>query len=321
MNRLLLVVLAIATATAARAASPVATGKDERPARLGPAPATAPFDCGGAPVIAVRAGLDTTLAGDTTAAANLIAGYGCVAWNESGGEAVWKLSVAQDLIVTAILAVNGVDHDVFLLTECDGASCVAAASTQFGARVAAGEFVLIVDGFEGAAGPFTLSLRARAAGIPESICEGGAIAVLCATTAQTFDGNIFGQPDHVVQDPCSPYLERGGEVWYAVTLADSSTFTARVTEPAFDAAIWVFADCGPQAQCLGFADANVTGGSEELVFHNESGPRRTVYLAVDGLRPAEFSFEGSFSLGLTCSKSGAVPRQASSWGAVKSAYR
>lgn len=319
--------LAGASTTAAAAgnaprAVAYAVPKGERPATLGPYPPRVPFDCADAVAVTLTAGEADTLTGSTAGATNRNAGYSCVGWNESGGEALYRLTVAQDVVVTATLSGLTADLDLFLLSACDGDSCLAAANQEFAVRLAPAEYLLVVDGFDGASGPYTLTLAARAAGLPAAVCAaGGAERVLCATAPVVREATLFGQPDLVTAYDCGPYLERGGERWYALAVAGDDTVTAQVDEQPFDAALWLFAGCGPDAECLGFADARIAGGSETLTWRNESLAQRTVYLAVDALRPPADAAAGQFELTITCTGAAAVPADAKSWGALKRVFR
>jgi hypothetical protein len=319
----LLVAWPAATTTAASPHVSFARPKGERPADLGPRPTPAALDCAGAPVITVRAATDTVLAGSTTGLPNNSSGYGCVAWDESGGEAVYLLHVVEDAVMTATLTelAGGIDLDLFLLSSCDAADCRGAANAEFAATLVPGDYVLAVDGLNGSAGAYEVALRCRAAGVPESVCQGGAKDVPCATTATELDGSLFGQPDLIATYACSPFVESGGERWYALAVPDSADVTATVANETFDAALWLFDGCGPAPACLDFADAATAGGQETLTWRNSGSEQRTVYLAVDALRPPATEFDGDFQLTVTCSKAVNVPVLPITWGAVKAAYR
>ncbi len=296
--------------------------KDERPAELGPRPPTAALDCASAPTITVRATTDTTLVGDTTGLPNLSSGYSCVAWNESGGEATYRLHVIDDVVMTVTLSGLTVDLDVFLLSSCDAGACLVGANQEFAATLTPGDYVLAVDGVYGVAGPYHAALQCRPAGVPEAVCQGAAKPLDCpATPALTDTSTIYGRPDRIAAYACSPFVESAGERWYAITVAGSATMTAKVTAAYFDAALWLFAGCGPAPTCLGFADAEATGGEETLVWKNDLTTQRTVYLAVDGLRAPQSAPDGEYTLTLQCSIGINVAVEPTSWGAVKSLYR
>lgn len=313
---------AAGAAGSAPASVTYAVPKGERPAALGPYPPRVPFDCADAVAVTLGAGDANTLPGSTAGAPNRNAGYGCVGWNESGGEALYRLTVTQDVVLTATLSGLTSDLDLFLLSACDGDSCLAAANQEFAVRLAPGEYILVVDGFDGASGPYTLTLAARAAGVPAAVCAaGGAERVLCAAAPVVREATLFGQQDLVTAYDCGPYLERGGERWYALVVAGDDTVTAQAKDLAFDAALWLFAGCGPDAECLGFADARSAGGSETLTWRNESLSQRTVYLAVDALRPPADTAAGQFELTITCTGAATLPADARSWGALKRVFK
>ncbi len=301
-------------------ASTYAVPKDDRSPLIGPSPARLPFDCDGAPVVTIAAGADS-LDGTTVGEPDRTSGYSCVAWDESGGEAIYRLEITQDVTLSITLTDLTADLDLFLLSACDGEACLAAGSQGFAVRTPPGSYILTVDGYLGAAGTFRLHWRALAAGVPAEVCEGGATAVTCAgTPAEFLTSTLWDAPDLVEMYACAPILARGGEAWYAVTMADSSNFTALVSDQLFDAAIWLFDGCGPDALCLAFIDATAAGSPEELRFTNSTDAQRTVYLAVDAIRPIPDLYSGGYSLRISCSKPVVVPILRTSWGAIKGLY-
>ncbi len=320
MSALLLAAAAGPPAAAPARAAPYAVLKGDRSPLIGPSPARAPFACDDAPVLTIAAGADS-LDATTVGEPDRTSGYGCVAWDESGGEAIYRLEVTQDVMLTVTLANLTSDLDVFLLSACDGEACLAAGSTGFALRTPPGSYVLAVDGYQGASGPFRLHWRALAAGVPAAVCAGGAEPVTCASTPlDVATPTLWGAPDLVESYDCAPILARGGEAWYAVTMADSSSFTAVVSNTFFDAALWLFDGCGPDAPCLAFRDGTGAGSPEELRFTNDTDARRTVYLAVDAVRPIADQYSGDFDLRITCSEPVVVPVSRASWGAVKGLY-
>ena len=310
--------LMVATARAATYAVP----KDDRSPLIGPSPARTPFACDGAPVVTIAAGADS-LDGTTVGEPDRTSGYSCVAWDETGGEAIYRLEVTQDVTLSVTLAelTADLDLDLFLLSACDGAACLAAGSQGFAVRIPPGSYLLTVDGYQGASGTFRLHWRALAAGVPAAVCEGGAATVTCAATPTEFlTPTLWGAPDLVEMYACAPILARGGEAWYAVTMADSSDFTALVSNQMFDAALWLFDGCGPDALCLAFRDAAIAGSPEELRFTNNADTRRTVYLAVDAIRPIPDRYSGDYRLRISCTRPVVVPISRASWGAIKGLY-
>lgn len=87
--------------------------------------------------------------------------YSCVAWNESGPELIYEfVSVDHAIVNVGLSNLGGIDLDLFVLPEsCDPNQCLA-----FGNNVATFSaqkdetYYVVVDGFTGAAGSFTLTM-------------------------------------------------------------------------------------------------------------------------------------------------------------------
>lgn len=93
--------------------------------------------------------------------------YACRSdWQESGPEAAFQFHFLEPQPVTISLAslLPAVDLDVFLLTSADPANCVAAGDSGLTlADLPAGQdYVLVVDGYQGSAGPFNLTIQCPA---------------------------------------------------------------------------------------------------------------------------------------------------------------
>ena len=132
---------------------------------------------------------------------------------------------------------------------------------------------------------------------------------------------FFGQPNLIQTYSCSPIVERGGEVWFAVTVESVHEFTATTTSlsGSLDAAFWLFDGCGPDAQCLGFADDKLAGQAETLTFPNDTDFSITVYLAVDSYRLPASEAQGEFTIQFQGISN--VPTVRQSLGSVRSLYR
>ncbi|MBU0740930.1 hypothetical protein KKG45_10535 [bacterium] len=310
------------SATSPAAPLPFAVPKDEpapaRPAFRAPRGEIPP--CGGAPTLVVTLATDETQSGDTTGGASAVAGYACVAWQETGPEAVYLLDVQQDVNLHVRLDAE-VDLDLFLLTDCDSDSCAAWHSSEFVVNLPsrAEPYVLIVDGYLGAEGPFAVDLHGYASGPPPGVC-GDAVAVVCGEEPVGLDGNLFAQPNQLLADACATYLERGGEQWYAVSLSDSAEVTAGISEHFFDAAIWLFDGCEPGSQCVAFADGAGVEGAEELIHRNLTGAGQTYYLAVDAFHEVQSEGAGAYLLTFSCTDQ-IVPAETSSFGDLKAMFR
>ncbi len=106
------------------------------------------------------------VAGNTTGLASHHDSYDCAAWDESGPEIIYSVSLpaaSAPYTITATLSdlAVGLDLDVFLLPAggCRGKQCAAYGNVSATASgLAAGTYYVVVDGFDGAAGSFTLDL-------------------------------------------------------------------------------------------------------------------------------------------------------------------
>lgn len=304
------------------------TDPDTRQAGPTPIQAYAALDCSAAETIVLTAALsETEREGDTTTGAWLANDYDCRLWSEWGPEIVYRLEVTEDLQLWAGLSGLGLnDLDVFLLSDCDAATCIAGANNELQVLLPAGVYWLVVDGYgttTPAAGPYVLTLRTRWPGVPPQVCEaGGASAVACAGAIVTGEGNLTGAPDLMQSYDCSPSFVTGGEIWYAVTVPGIQKVTIRATpdafSPALDVALWMFDGCGADAACLGFADLKAGGQPETVAFDNTTADPVTFYLAVD-CRLAPAPDAGGYSIDFQCQDN--VATEQMPLGSVRALFR
>jgi hypothetical protein len=94
--------------------------------------------------------------------------YSCVAWDESGPEKVYALTLAEGWtydVTASVESIDPIDLDIFFLTEdgCAGdpatntAACGDLEVTQIG--LAAGTYYIVVDGYDGAYGEYYLEVE------------------------------------------------------------------------------------------------------------------------------------------------------------------
>jgi hypothetical protein len=323
----LLVLAAALPATPAVAAPDIYRGLETKPADPAYTYARTVFDCFPPDSLTVTLGSLTTLSDSTIGRTNLINSYPCALWPEASPELVYRLNVATDLRLSAILSDLGpVDLDLFLLNDCDSDSCLVGASLEFGINLTAGIYYLVVDGSSRpsvSAGTFTLTLSTRVLGVPEVVCApGGALPVDCAGDLITIVGdNLFEQPNLINEFSCGLFPRTGGELWYRITLPGTQqvAINLRDVSEVLDPNLWLFAGCGPDAQCLQYADANLAGVGESLTWVNSSESAMTAYLAVDAARPPASIFGGQYTIDFQCQSN--VPTTATSLGSLKSLYR
>jgi hypothetical protein len=271
---------------------------------------------------------------DTTTGDSEVASYACRAWDESGPEHIYLLELTEELVLDAWLGGNLVDHDLILLSDCDSDSCLTQQNTEFSAWLPAGQYVLVVDGFQGAAGAYTLNLTTREPGLPTVVCTGDQTSDLgdfVGGESEPLGGTLFDQPNHVSVWDCAVTATHGGEQWYQVTLAandqtyDDGTDIGTVrldiavtpVSSTLDVALWLFDGCGVDAVCLGFADDHVIGAPEDLRLLNDLPEPFTVYLAVDCVSAPVDSASGAFEITVD----GTVPVEARSLSDLRGLFR
>jgi len=283
-------------------------------------------DCAAAPLLTLALGDSLSRDGDTSGATNNVDLYGCVGWDESGPESVLALSVDTALMLHVRLLSGPADLDLFLLSGCSADSCVAWASGEFVVSLTprATPWYLVVDGYRGDAGPYTLQMATYATGPTPDVCDTTGVSP-CSAQPLTLAGNLLDRPDRLVWAPCASYTALGGEQWFALSAPDSAQVTIELSDQTFDGSLWLFDGCGQDAVCLDHADAALAGGSERIVWRNLSGARMTCYVGVDAALPISSTegatlLDGQFQLQMTCS-GGIVANDRPGWGALKNRFR
>lgn len=302
---------------------PTATDKAFKPQDLFYPPPRVTFDCTAEDTLELAPGLTDTLSGDTTGGESRIAAYPCAGWAEGGPEHIYRLEVVSALELWAgLFDYGGQDFDLFLLSDCDTDSCLVGANEELSAQLSPGTYYLVVDGAGAAEGPYAVALVTRYLGLPPEICNGGAaFADTCGSGPHSYATSTLDRPNLVQTFDCSPIIERGGEVWVALTVEDNTEITARTTSLSlgFDAALWLFDSCEDGAECLAFADDGLGGSHETLIWANLSGETTTVYLAVDSYRAPTNEEQAQIEFEVTCR--GGVPVQETSWGGIRARFR
>ena len=335
LTRLLMVLtsLTAASLTAAPAAAASPRGATDRSAKpedpLFAAPRVA-FDCSSPhAVISLAPGDADVLADDTTGGENNLTGYACRSWSENGPEHVYELTVTEDLVFWAGLRDLGegedaIDLDLFLLDACDTDSCLVGANLELSLPLTAGTYWLVVDGFsypEPQAGPYSLHYECRWPGVPPAVCEPGyATELACSPEVIQETGDLAGTVNQVQTYDCSPFITRGGEIWYLVTVPGFSQLNVTVTDlhPDLDISLWIFDGCGPDAACLAFADDKTAGQGETVAWSNTDYGGVPVLVGFDCSTPAAAG-SGSFAADFVCDA--LVDAEKTSLGSLRAIYR
>ena len=114
------------------------------------------LDCGSATPIYCG----TPVNGTTIGAVNNVTTYGCISWNESGPEKVYMLQTTEPGSITATLSNLTADLDVIILDACSESNCLAEGNNSATVvNASPGMYFIVVDGYGGAAGNFTLTVN------------------------------------------------------------------------------------------------------------------------------------------------------------------
>ncbi len=100
-----------------------------------------------------------TYTGTTVGGASNVSTYNCQTWSESGPEKVHKIVTTSTGTITATLSGMSVDLDVFILSSCSESACVGSGDNSASyASAPAGTYYIVVDGYSGASGAYTLNV-------------------------------------------------------------------------------------------------------------------------------------------------------------------
>jgi hypothetical protein len=108
---------------------------------------------------ALWVGCNVAVSGDNTGGPNHVDYYSCSGWLEDGPEVVYELTLPRDATLAVSLYDMTVDLDVFLLSACSENTCITYGDFGFAVELEAGEYYLVVDGFLGAEGSFSMHLE------------------------------------------------------------------------------------------------------------------------------------------------------------------
>ncbi len=97
--------------------------------------------------------------GNTSGGQSIFGSYNCSAANESGPERVHAITLGSPGTITATLSnLAGLDLDVLILLSCSSSTCLAFGDNEAVAPVVPGTYYILVDGFNGAMGDYTLTV-------------------------------------------------------------------------------------------------------------------------------------------------------------------
>ena len=213
---------------------------------------------------------------------------------------VYSFTLLSPQQVTAILTA---DFDAVLSLR--GAPCATApertCSDAQPARVyepalPAGVWSLVVDGYAGETGTFTLDFEtAPPLDVPANdLCAAAEAVDLSSGPVQVAGYTYLAADDVNLGTACTGSPTAGPDVVYAVALTAGQTLTATVTpEVGYDPAVYVLGDC-MASTCLAGADAYFVSQPETVTY--TAAADETVYLVVDAYAAGE---AGHFTLDLS----------------------
>lgn len=193
---------------------------------------------------------DTTFAGST----NEIEQYSCVPWAETGREYTYSFVAPSSSAVRLSLAGLTSDLDIFVIggSECVDENCTSYGDDEVTFDAIEGQtYDVVVDGYLGAEGPYSLSLECGACGDgtvdPSEECddgntndgdgcdascreEAGVCVPVLEVACNTYDDwatTLAGSTDKVDGYSCNTWTETGRE--YAYYFAPTTTTSMTVT--------------------------------------------------------------------------------------------
>lgn len=273
----------------------------------------AQIDCGSA----VDVQLGEMVCGDNTTAPNNVDVYGCSPWPETGGEVVYRLTLATPTLFEVRLQ-EDCDLDVAILIGCDAdLDCLEMGDTGIKTNEPVmGEFFVVVDGYNGASCGFCLEfVEIQPPFIDPTACS-TAHPTSCA--ARTWTQTTCGKGNDVEYARCSRFDEAGQDAWYRVALNPGGSIVASAVMADADVALWLLDGCGGDFQCLAYADEGTTGDTETIEFVHEGETQRTLFLVVDSfVEPAACA---SYELEIVECVNGVVATGPTSWSTLKSTF-
>ena len=153
--------------------------------------------------------------GTTVGATNNVNTYGCNSWLQSGPEKVFVLQTTQTGTITASLSNLTADLDVIILDACSESNCLAEGNnTATIANASPGQYFIVVDGYQGAAGNFTLTVNCSGVCFTTGLTSFEFIQSVNIGTINNNSGNNYGYADFT---GISTPLHRGGSADVALT--------------------------------------------------------------------------------------------------------
>lgn len=254
-----------------------------------PAPPSETLDCAGAVVVACNPN-GVVLTGQTTiGGSDNVTEYCCTPWFEDGPERVYQITVGNGANISADVSATTADLDVFILSACNPAACVAAGDSIANATsLTAGTYYIVVDGFNAAQGNYTLTV----------VCTQNCPTLgVCLTEFQvgpinTLDRYLDGEWD--ASTPNTMYW-----MYYPGSLNRQKIVRMNVNTCTYDTIGWTSVDA---STCRGLAFdprnsgqywtatiTNFTAGTGRLYRVSNTGVVQNTFTSIAGMHAMRFS--------------------------------
>ena len=282
------------------------------------------LDCSNAPTLSCGTAVDST----TVGVANNVTGYGCVEFDESGGEVVYRLELTSYTEVDLRLTGMSADLDLFLLSACNPGACSRSSTGVSSERIVAclepGTYYVVVDGFSGNSSDFHLEYDCApctpcSPAVDNDTC-GSAPKIPSHGESQFLQGSTCCASDDYHGDACTGFLALGLDVSYRLDLPPGCSIQATLRDgsdgKAMDLSLYLVSSCqDPGGTCVAGSDSN-TLGSESFNFSSELGG--TYYLMIDSFGNQTC---GDYELEIEFVNCALVSVEEKQWSHVKQLYR
>lgn len=313
-----LAVVAVAASTSMALASNPKYDKDNSPAPVG---TRGLLDCSNA----IDAGCGFTYSGTNGIGVNNVAAYACQPYDESGPELVFALNVGATSNVDIIMDTDGTDLDLFLLASCDENDCIGSSASIDHEEIHmvcldAGTYYVVVDGYAGNVGNFSLSIGCTTCGgggNDNETCD-TALPLDCGNVALTTDTS--GSTDNYnpgAGNSCTGFSASGGDLVWSLCIPDGGSANFVFGEVDYDASVYMVTDCtNLVGTCLDGDDCFPFPCNDLISYTNTSGNNINAYLIIDGFGGE--TGHGSLTGSLDCC--GAVAVEPATFGQVKARF-
>lgn len=164
-----------------------------------PKPSVVIGGCGVAPALNCNNAVTLTCGqnyfGTTVGGNSDISNYACNSWVDSGPERVHTLTTTSTGNITATLSnLGGIDLDVWILGSCNPSNCLGTVSSNSSTFVnaPAGTYYIVVDGYLGASGSYTLNVTGNCgSSLPDLIVGPGSQSVSSTNVTAGSSINAF----------------------------------------------------------------------------------------------------------------------------------